>query len=453
MLYCTKNVLYLQVHRLQIVRESYKIGYRQEKGADAMKKQILSCLFIWLCLFCTAAPCSAHAEENRRLLVATDLHFIAPDLTDHGSYFTVLTENSDGKLMRYSEEIVDAFLAEAIAQKPEAVLLTGDLTFNGALLSHTALAAKLREAEEAGLRIYVLTGNHDLDNPNAASFSGDGYTRVSSASAADFRRIYADFGFDEALSIDSDSLSYVAVLNEDMRLLMLDYNTLHDPCGISDSSLAWVEAQLKDAQEAGVKMLAAGHQNVFQLTMFREGYVVGNAERLAQLLRQYGVALYLSGHLHCQHWKTQDGLTEIATSALSVSPCQYGILTIRGDTLHYETKETDVTAWAVKQGRTESDLLEFPRYARDFFDGRNRDNTVETLSLFQFTPAEVERMTKYIVSLNRAYFSGDMRDAFSFDSTGEISTLFDRSANLYTAYLASTRPDFGKDFRIWDSEK
>ena len=414
-------------------------------------KKLLSCSLALL-LLCTALPRTARAEEEFTLLTATDPHFIAPGLTDHGAYFTALTESSDGKLMRCSEEIMDAFLAEAIAQKPEALLLTGDLTFNGALLSHTALAAKLHAAEERGLRIYVLPGNHDLDNPSAASFSGESFTRVASATAEDFRRIYADFGFDEALSIDTDSLSYVAALNEDTRLLMLDFNTRHDPCGISDKTLAWVGAQLKDARDAGMKLLTAGHQNIFQLTMFRAGYVIQNAEKLAALFREYGVTLYLSGHLHCQHWKTEDGLTEIATSALSVSPCQYGVLKVTGDTLRYETRETDISAWAKAQGRTEKDLLDFQTYAADFFDSRNRQNTAETLSLFAFTPEEVERMTEYIVKLNRAYFAGDMRDAASFDPDGEIAVLFDRSANLYTAYLTSVRPDYGMDFRKWDSE-
>jgi len=411
-------------------------------------KKILSFALV-LALLCVPLPWAAHGEDSNTLLVATDLHFIAPSLTDHGLYFTALTENSDGKLMKYSEEIMDAFLAEAIAQKPEALLLTGDLTFNGALLSHTALAAKLRDAETAGLRIYVLPGNHDLDNPNAASFSGAEFQHVPFAESADFRRIYADFGFDEALSIDTDTLSYVVDLNDDTRLLMLDYNTRHDPCGISDRSLEWVEEQLKAARDAGLHVLAAGHQNIFRLSVFRAGYVIDKAEQLAELLRDYGVTLYLSGHLHCQHWKTEDGLTEIASSALAVSPCQYGVLTVSGDKLRYQTKETDISAWAKEQGRTEAELLDFPAYAAGFFDARNRASTAETLSLFNFTPEEVERMTEYIVRLNRAYFSGDMRAAASFDPDGEIAALFDRTANLYTAYLASVRPDYGMDFRTW----
>lgn len=411
-----------------------------------MKKTVTICLVLVM-LLCAAPP--ACAEDGYSLIVATDLHYIAPALTDHGSYFTALTEGGDGKLMRYIEEITDAFLDEAAAQKPEAVLLTGDLTFNGALLSHAALAEKLRALEAAGTRVLVLPGNHDLENPSAASFSGDGYTHVPSATAADFRQIYADFGYDEALSLDTDSLSYVVELGDGTRLLMLDFNTPHDPCGVSDKTLKWIEDQLADAKRAGQRILAAGHQNLFQQSMFRDGYVIQNAERLAALFREYGVPLYLSGHLHIQHWKTEQGLTEIATSALSVSPCQYGILDMRGDKLRYETKATDVTEWAIGQGSENPDLIGFRAYASDCFDTRNRQQTPEALGWLAYTEDEIARMTAYIVELNRAYFAGDLRAAAALDESGELEALFARFPSLYTVYLVSIRPDFGSDFRKW----
>ena len=412
-------------------------------------KKTVTIGFVLLMLLCIAPP--ACAEDGYSLIVATDLHYIAPALTDHGSFFTALTEGGDGKLMRYIEEITDAFLDEAAAQKLEAVLLTGDLTFNGALLSHAALAEKLRALEAAGTRVLVLPGNHDLENPSAASFSGDGYTHVPSATAADFRQIYADFGYDEALSLDADSLSYIVEFGDGTRLLMLDFNTPHDPCGVSDKTLKWIEEQLADAMRAGQRILAAGHQNLFQQSMFRDGYVIQNTERLAALFREYSVPLYLSGHLHIQHWKTEQGLTEIATSALSVSLCQYGILDVRGDRLRYETKVTDVTEWAIGQGSENPDLIGFRAYASDCFDTRNRQQTPEALGWFAYTEDEIARMTAYIVDLNRAYFTGDLRDAAALDENGELEALFARYPSLYTAYLVSIRPDFGNDYRKWTS--
>ena len=42
-----------------------------------------------------------------KLIVATDLHYISPSLTDHGEYFTRMVENADGKYMTFCEEIID----------------------------------------------------------------------------------------------------------------------------------------------------------------------------------------------------------------------------------------------------------------------------------------------------------------------------------------------------------
>ena len=407
----------------------------------------------WVLLFALLLCGFAEPDtQNKRLCItATDLHYLAPALTDHGAAFTALTESGDGKLMRYIEEVTDAFLAEVIAQKPEALILTGDLTFNGALLSHTTLAEKLRAVEAEGVPVYVLPGNHNLDNPNAAAFSGESYRLVPSAAADDFRRIYADFGFDDALSYDDDSLSYIVQLNGTTRLLMLDFNTAHDPCGVSDKTLQWVEAELQNAREAGQSVLAAGHQNLFRQTVFTTGYVIGGAESLAALLREYGVTLFLSGHLHCQHWKSEQGLTEITTGALSVQPCQYGVLTESNGIYRYETRETDVAARAAAQGSEDRNLLDFPQYAQDWFDARNRAQTSELLSLLGYTDEQVERMTTYIVMLNRAYFAGDLRSAAAWDPDGEIYDLFARFPVLYTDYLDSARSDFGRDFRQWES--
>ena len=405
----------------------------------------LLCLVLLPCACGTSddvpTPAPLPEAEGLRIAVASDLHF-DPDNTNKKAGLGAVA---------YNPELIDALLFDAAAQGAEVLLLTGDLVNLGKREHHEALAEKLRALEGEGVPVYVLPGNHDLDNPGSAAFSGDGYSLVPSATAEDFRRIYADFGFDEALGLDGDSLSYTAQLDGETRLLMLDFNTAHDPCGVSEKTLRWVEQELRAAQEEGLRVLAAGHQNLFQQTVFTSSYVIRGAGELAALLRQYGVRLFLSGHLHCQHWRTEQGLTEIATGALSVSPCQYGVLTLTEDRLHYETRETDVSAWAQGEGRTEAALLDFPRYARDYFDARNRRSTSEMLSLLGYTDAEVERMTQYLVELNRAYFSGDLRKAAALDPEGDVYALYARFPTLYTPYLDSARADFGRDFRVWDS--
>ena len=120
------------------------------------------------------------AIEPVTLFVATDLHYLAPELADNGPYFQKLIASGDGKAMEHCEEITDAFLKQVLEQKPDALILSGDLTFNGAELSHATLAEKLLGIEKAGIPVLVLPGNHDLENRMAASFQGTGYTIVGS---------------------------------------------------------------------------------------------------------------------------------------------------------------------------------------------------------------------------------------------------------------------------------
>ena len=419
-----------------------------------MRSKLLCLLLaapLLLCFGAAGADAAADAlsPADTRVIVASDLHYISPEICDFGEYFTRMMDHADSKLTRWCEELTDAFLEEVIAAQPDALLLTGDLSFNGAHESHAALAEKLRKVEAAGIPVLVLTGNHDVYNSNAARFVGDSFGRLPLCTSDDFRELYAPFGFDEALSEDGDSLSYLYALSETTWVLMLDFNTDHDFCGISEESLLWVEAQLARAREEGKHVLAAGHQNLFVHSAFEYGYVISRTEKLSALLREYSVPLFLSGHLHIQHWKTEDGLTEIATSALSVTPCQYGVLTAADGDIRYETRSVDVAGWAEKQGRTEATLADFPAYADAVMDAHTSFEIDAELKALGYEAEERSMMIDYACGLNRAYFAGDLTEAESWDPDGHIAALWASTGTLRDYYMRSVHPDFGNDYTQW----
>ena len=405
------------------------------------------CLFSSVLLALAGACPSANAAGETRLIVASDLHYLAPSLTDGSSYYQQVLENGDSKFMPEIEAITAAFFDEVVAAKPDALLLTGDLSFNGALASHEALIEKLRAVEAAGIPVLVQTGNHDVYNLNAAAYHGDDFTRVPSATTESFAALYAAFGPGEALAVDPDSLSYVYSLDKATRVLMLDLNTAHDFCGISEESLRWVETQLRDAQAAGVRVIAAGHQNLFQHSIFRDGYVIANAARLAELFRRFGVSLYLSGHLHIQHILTQDGITEIATSALCSYPCQYGLLTFSDASFHYETRRLDMYAWAERSGKNAEAYQSFPARAAAYMAEHFRSAALPPAGVNLET---WERMCSYLQALNLAYFSGDLRRCAELDHDGSLAARWLAPGDLTSVYVASLQEDIGKNFCIWD---
>ena len=408
-----------------------------------MKRFSLFCGLLLALLLCSF---SGAASADYRIVVATDPHYISPALTDGGPCYQRTLASGDSKFMPYSEEIMDAFIEEILSaeEAPDALLLTGDLTFNGAVMSHEALAAKLRPLRAAGIPVLVLTGNHDLFNVNAARFEGESFTRVPFATTELFREIYGDFGFDDAVSLAPDSLSYVAALDDGLRLLLLDFNTLNHFCGISDETLAWAEEQLREAKEAGAEVIAAGHQNLYPHSLFREGYVVAGADRLGDLLRTYGVRLFLSGHLHIQHIRTEQNLTEIAGSALCSWPCQYGFLTSEDGVWSYRTRRLDMAAWAERHGRTEPVFLDFQKAAADYLSAHSKITLPSGAA-----EADREKLIRWMQELNLAYFAGDLRNLEADDPDGSLAAAWLRPKDLTAAYVASVLEERGRDHTSW----
>ena len=415
---------------------------------NRIRGKVLPMMLLTLCAglaFCA----EGHAEASVsgfRAVIASDLHYIAPELTDGGPGYQQTLKNGDSKFMPYVEEITDAFLDEVLADPPDVVLLTGDLTFNGAEISHRRLAGKLQRLEDAGIPVLVLPGNHDVYNENAALYRGGSFERVPFADSESFAGIYRDFGPGEALSADSDSLSYVWQLNEQVWIMMLDENTAHDFCGLSDRSFQWIEAQLQKAREEGRFVLVAGHQNVFQHSIFRGGYVIQGAQRLQELLRRYGVPLCLSGHLHTQHVQSEDGLTEIATSALCSYPCQYAVLTAEDGRLRYGTRRLDLAAWAERNGRPDAVFQDFAGAAGTYMDAHF---TPAGMAPLVDDPVLWAEMLAYLQALNRAYFSGDLREIAALDPDGRLAGLWAEENGMTAWYLRSVLDEEGNDHTVW----
>ena len=355
------------------------------------------------------------------ILVATDPHFLAPTLTDGGEAFLNVVTHADGKYMQRIAEITDALFERAAAERPAALILSGDLTFNGERESHEAFAAKCAALEKKGIDVLVLPGNHDLNRSDAARFEGDAVTPAENITAADFRRIYAAFGYDEALGTDDHSLSYVCRLCEGLRILFVDCNADAGADTIPEETFAWIESQLQAAAEAGERVIAVSHQTVLQHnSRFADGFVIANRERLLRLYREYRVALNFSGHMHIQHARQEGGLTEIVTGALSVQPCAYGVLNLTGQGGDY----------AVRSAVTP----ELQAEATAFF----RDN-----AFHQGMAAGDADMARYLADLNTAYFSGRM------DLAERDSALLRRwrETDAFTiSYIESLLEDLGRDF-------
>ena len=402
-------------------------------------------MFALLCLIVGRAEfVSADKEETApvKIAFATDLHYISPKLTDKGSLFQYVASKNDGKLMLYTEEILDAFIAQMLEERPEALILSGDLSYNGEYESHISLAEKLRCLQEAGIHVLVLSGNHDVDNAYAFSFHGDSYEKAKTTSPQEFAEIYYEFGPAQARSVDKASGSYVFQLGEKLRILMLDTNSVSKN-SLPPESFPWLEEQLRDAREHAVHTIAVSHQNLkIHHPLFVRGYRITNASSIEKLYRQYRVLCQLSGHMHIQH-AVSGTVPEILTSPLSLTPVRFGWLSWDGECLTYDAREVDVEAYAAKTGATDENLLHFSEYARDCLYRIHFEQIKKSYEGTGIGKTAAEEFADLFAKTNYAFFTGEQIDRSAL-SEG-IRRWKEVDPGFHSSYLEAILEDEGKD--------
>lgn len=406
-------------------------------------KKFLDMLLLLLCL----AVCAAGAEELT-IVEATDLHYLSPALVEDPDLLMGIIERADGKLVHYSPEIARAFVDEMLALRPDVVVLSGDLALNGSKESHGELIALLRPLREAGIPVLALPGNHDCE-AIAYRFTIYGSQPMLAARAAEFSQLYAEFGYAEARARDAVSFSYVYELRPDLWILMVDVNANGQKESVRDETMAWIESQLQAAQAAGARVISVTHQNLLEhFPLFNTGYQIANGDALLALYARYGVRLNLSGHMHLQHIAQKEGVTDIATSALSVCPNQYGVLTVDAAGMRYATRSLDVAAWARAQGSADENLLDFAAYARAFFDNTSRSKHARYFEALEISDAAKQRMMDYSLALNFAVFSGQGLKNMDHAPLALWQAYLPQA--FFTTYMQSLQEVAAEDMRTWE---
>ena len=321
-------------------------------------------------------------------------------------YFLTIIKNADGKVTHLTPEITSAFVRDMIKLNPDCVILSGDLTLNGAFESHRDLIQTLQPLIDNGIPTLVLPGNHDTDS--SAYIFRDGKTiETDSIESVDFPIMYEDFGYSNSIR-DENSLSYLYKLSNKVWILALDTNANGTFCSVLPETLTWIEENLKKAKREGAEVISVTHQPMtIHNSRFTFGYTVHNSKEVLKLFNKYGVKLNLSGHLHLQHINQENDFTDIAVSSLAVFPNQYGIIKIKDNKLiSYETKSVDVSSWAKENNIMVSSLLDFPSYSQTFFDDTTINKLKKQIEKKGLNSKETKQALDFATKLNREYFAG-----------------------------------------------
>lgn len=276
--------------------------------------RLLSLLLAVVLVFTLTVPALAAdkpQDMNLRIAVMSDLHYFSPDMiADTADFEHAL--NSDRKLLKESSAILHEKFEQVRADKPDILLVSGDLTKDGEQECHAALAKQLQQLQQdiPGLKIYVINGNHDIRNYNAKNFNtADGKAvRATRTEPEDFKQIY-DFVYSDPTVIatftpaegnKAGGLSYVARPVEGLTIVAMDTcryssdNTSngddeHETSGAISADLEkWVIEQTAAAKARGDLVIGLEHHGLvphFDVEpTILPMYLVNGYERIAQEL-------------------------------------------------------------------------------------------------------------------------------------------------------------------------
>jgi 2',3'-cyclic-nucleotide 2'-phosphodiesterase (5'-nucleotidase family)/3',5'-cyclic AMP phosphodiesterase CpdA len=311
-----------------------------------------------------------------RIASFSDPHYMHPGLlvADGPAFQTYLAQ--DRKLLAESAAILDAALLGISQAHPDIVLIPGDLTKDGELVSHQGFTNALQRLRAAGAKVFVCPGNHDVANPHAVAFDGATALPVPSVSPADFAAIYDDYGYGSALARDPASLSYVAEPVPGLWILSMDaarydLNTPTEPHtgGYFDAARwNWITNQLAYARAQGKFVVGMVHHGVMehyagQKALFSD-YVLDDYQTVREAFAAYGMKVVFTGHYHAQDIvkfaSSRGTLFDVETGSLVTYPNPYRVMDLTGDG-HLAVTSSQVTSINYDLGG-----LDFPTYAHAF---------------------------------------------------------------------------------------
>ncbi|MBQ7817019.1 MAG: metallophosphoesterase [Oscillospiraceae bacterium] len=380
-------------------------------------KKLISVLLMSALLLTACASDPKDDKTEVTLFHATDMHYLSQQLTDNSAAFVNMLLEGDGKMTHYSEEICDAFVENVINQKPDAVLIGGDITFNCEKLSHEDFILKLKKIEDAGIDVLAIPGNHDVEYPFSRGYEGEYSYKTDYTTEADFVEYYKEFGPDIAYTKSPDGLSYIAKLGKDIYVAAIytPQSFMSGATGAEEEMLAWLDTELAKLDK-NAKIVALTHQNIvnhYDDEEFSLQYTIVNNEELIEIYDKYGVDVNLSGHIHLQSIAyTPSGIADIATSSMTIRECQYGVVRVTPEKMFYNVQKIDVQGWAEANGIDDEALLEFDKYNDGFYFTSAYAKAMSSLEQAKLTPEERDALAVLWANFNVNYFAGTLNEYY-----------------------------------------
>lgn len=364
------------------------------KRKSILKK--LLCVVLAVAVFAVSVPFTVLAAntDDVNFVILSDLHYFAED--SQGPTAEDKAEFNEMMLMNnatsgIAPEILDAALANVTAMalqgKIDFLLVPGDLTKNAEKAAHQELVEKFTQFERlTGIPVYVINGNHDINNNRAAIYDGENLLNVKKnpelrsqldTTPEEFETLYKDFGYSseggyysrykQIAGNSEGSLSYAIDLPNDYRLIAIDsqlYSADNTDSGLneqetaghmSDALLEWALKECEQAEKDGKTIIGFTHTNTVphfdtEVDLF-DNFVFRDWEKAADVLADAGMHYTVSGHVHMQDVATYvsdsgEEITDITGASILSYPNLFRSVTMstasNGDIeCTYETHDID----------------------------------------------------------------------------------------------------------------
>ena len=293
-----------------------------------------------------------NAMAQKTIYVLSDLHVMAPELliNDGSAWQAFLSESR--KMVDYSQPIFDALVNKIETAHPDLVLITGDLTKDGEVLSHDYVVKGLQRWKAAGIPTLVIPGNHDFGTNKSFYYDGDKQTDAEVLDLDGYKEKYDGFGYfdhESPAQKPFSDLSYWQEPIDGLIVIGLDSHT----GSISESDVEEACRRIKWARHDGYEVIVMMHHSLiphfYKEDSFKKDILVEDHEEIKEKLVEAGAHIVISGHFHTSdiardyNSDMSKSIVDISTGSTISYPCDYRILTYDPETKDIKVATESVT--------------------------------------------------------------------------------------------------------------
>ena len=242
--------------------------------------------------------------------------------------------NSSHKLEDYSVGLFQNMIDSILLQMPDIVMLPGDISKDGEKLSHEYIIQELSRLTNAGIKVFVVPGNHDIGNiENAQYFDGSKRYKAENITAEQFAEMYASFGYEGSVR-DENSLSYAAEPVDGLVIIGIDSHSRK----IGKKTLDWICEQASNARKQDKQIIAMMHHPIMEhfngQTEMKSDAIIKDDENVRSRFMEAGIHTVFTGHFHttdvamAYNENHTDSIFDITTGSMISYPMHHRWVTL-----------------------------------------------------------------------------------------------------------------------------